>query len=412
MRRFGWLHHPTDLDASRAEAPSTARRQDMALAVLIVVMQVIAASLVDRTWQVPHPVRVVLILLSAIVLLGRRRQPLLVAVLTVIVDSAMPILPPHQSWLPMASLVALYTLATHRERRLSWSAGAGAGLWLTLASVLARPGEILGALVYFDYAIVAVAVGDSVRNRRAYLAQAQERAVQAERTREEEAQRRVREERIRIARELHDVVAHHITLVNAQAGVARHLMRSHPDKAYEALSHITETSAAALDELRSTVSLLRREGDPPPTLQPAPTFDQLNYLLDSFRHSGLDVRFQRDGEARPLAASADLAAYRIVQESLTNAQKHGSRPTADVQLTYTDQTLWISVINPARQGQRGGGTGHGLIGMRERADAAHGTLTTALPADGTFRVNATLPLQPAKNDEPGSNDVPAKDDQL
>ncbi|MBQ0916565.1 sensor histidine kinase [Streptomyces sp. RM99] len=408
MPRTEWLHHPTEPDAGRAVS-STARRQDLALAALIVLMQVIAASLVDNTWQAPHPVRIVLILLSATLLLWRHRQPLPVAVLTVLTDSAMLILPPHQSWLPMAGLVALYTLATHRERRISFSVGAAAGLWLTTASVLARPGEFLGALVYFDYAIVAVAVGDSVRNRRPYLAQAQERAAEAERTREEEAERRVREERIRIARELHDVVAHHITLVNAQAGVARHLMHRHPDKAYEALSHITETSAAALDELRSTVSLLRRADDPPPSLQPAPTFDQLDALLDSFRHSGLDICFHREGTPRPLASSADLAAYRIVQESLTNAQKHGSEPIADVRLTYTDQSLWISVTNPARPGQHGAGTGHGLIGMRERADAAHGTLTTVLRPDKTFRVHATLPVQPAKNDEPAQ---PAKDDQL
>lgn len=402
----GWLRHLTEPDASRA-SPSTARRQDLALAALIVLMQVIAASLVDRTWQAPHPVRVALILLSSVLLLWRRRQPVLVAVLTVLADSAMLTLSPHQSWLPMAGLVALYTLATHRERRISFSVGAAAGLWLTAASALARPGEFLSALVYFDYAIVAVAVGDSVRNRRAYLAQAQERAAEAERTREEEAERRVREERIRIARELHDVVAHHITLVNAQAGVARHLMHRRPEEAYQALSHITETSAAALDELRSTVWLLRRADDPPPSLQPAPTFGQLDVLLNSFRHSGLDVRFHREGTPGSLAASADLAAYRIVQESLTNAQKHGSEPTADVRLTYTDQTLWISVTNPARPGHHGAGTGHGLIGMRERADAAHGTLSTALSPEGTFRVRATLPLQPAKNDEPPQ---PAKED--
>ncbi|MEV0744185.1 histidine kinase [Streptomyces sp. NBC_01220] len=408
MPRSGWSHRPAEPEASRA-ASSNARRQDLALAALIVLMQVIAASLADKTWQAPHPVRVALILLSATLLLWRRRQPLLVAVLTVIADSAMLIIPPHKSWLPMAGLVALYTLATQRERRVSFSVGVVSGLWLTAASVLVRPGEFLSALVYFDYAIVAVAVGDSVRSRRAYLAQAQERAAQAERTREEEAERRVREERIRIARELHDVVAHHITLVNAQAGVARHLMRSHPDKAYEALSHITETSAAALDELRATVSLLRRADDPSPSLQPAPTFGQLDALLDSFRHGGLDVRFHREGTARPLAASADLAAYRIVQESLTNAQKHGSQPTADVRLTYTDQTLWISVTNPAGPGQHGAGTGHGLIGMRERADAAHGTLTTALRPNGTFRVQANLPLQAVKNDDPAQ---PAKDDQL
>ncbi|WP_318218970.1 sensor histidine kinase [Streptomyces sp. SCL15-6] len=400
MRRLRWLYQPTAPDASPAEAASAARRQDVALAALIVVAQVITASLVDKGWQPPHPVRVGLIVVSAVLLLWRRRQPVRVLVLTVVVDSAMPLLPPHQAWLPMASLVGLYTLATRCERRVSWRVGAVTGLWLALESLLTRPGDILGSLALLDCAVVAVAVGDSVRSRHAYLAQVQARALQAERTREEEAQRRVREERIRIARDLHDVVTHHITLVNAQAGVARHLMRTHPDKAYAALSHITETSAAALDELRSTVSLLRREDDPPPTLQPAPRFDQLHKLLDSFHHSGLDVRLARDGTPRPLAASADLAAYRIVQEALTNAQKHGSSPTADVHLTYTDTTLWISITNPALPGHQGTGTGHGLIGMRERADAAHGTLTTVLRPDNTFRVHATLPLHPAKDDSP------------
>ncbi|MFE4756109.1 sensor histidine kinase [Streptomyces mirabilis] len=398
MRRFASPHQPTAPKARHAGGPLTRRRQDAALAVLIVVMQVIAACIVGKSWQAPHPARIALIVVGAAFLLWRRGRPLPVTAGTVVADIAMLTVPPHQSWVPMASLVALYTLASQSERRTSWSAGAAAGLWLALASVLIRPGEILGSLVYFDYAVVAVAVGDSVRNRRAYLAQAEKRALQAERTREEEARRRVREERVRIARDLHDVVTHHITLVNAQAGVARHLMRTDPDKAYQALSHIAETSAAALTELRSTVSLLRQDDDPSPSLQPAPSLDRLNQLLDSFRGGGLGVRLSRDGTHRPATALADLTAYRIIQEALTNAQKHSTTPTADVKLTYTDTTLWISITNPASPHHRGAGTGHGLINMRERAEAASGTLTASLRPDNTFRVYATLPLAPVKDD--------------
>ncbi|MFC8666491.1 sensor histidine kinase [Streptomyces sp. NPDC057199] len=397
MRRFPSLSRPTAPDTQPAGTFFTARRQDAALAALIIVMQVIAACIAEE-WHAPNPARIALVVIGAVALLWRRRHALPVTVLTVAADSVVPAIPPHQSWVPMASLVALYTLATATERRTAWCAGVTVGLWLTLASIIARPGDLLGAVVYFDFTVVAVAVGDSVRNRRAYLAQAEERARQAERTRDEEARRRVHEERVRIARDLHDVVAHHIALVNAQAGVARHLIRKDPDKAYQALSHITETSAAALDELRSTVSLLRQDSDPAPSLQPAPSLDRLGQLLEPFRSGGFDVRLSRDATPRPLTAMADLAAYRIIQEALTNAQKHATQPTAEVKLTYTDNTLWISVINPAHPHHRGPGTGHGLVGMRERAEAADGTLTASLRPDNTFRVYATLPFAPVKDD--------------
>jgi signal transduction histidine kinase len=243
-----------------------------------------------------------------------------------------------------------------------------------------------------NFVIVVVAAGDSVRNRRAYLAQVEERAVQAERTREEDARRIVREERVRIARELHDVVAHHMALVNAQVAVAHHLLRTDLDKAYLALAHVKETSRSALDELRATVSLLRDDDDPHTDLQPAPSFSGLGDLLTSVRETGLDIRLSTSGPVRRLSGTTDLAAYRIVQEALTNASKHGTGSRAALNLTYTSTALDITVTNQGQPARRGPGTGHGIIGMRERAEAASGTLAAGLGPDGTYRLHATLPL--------------------
>nr|BFE59309.1 hypothetical protein GCM10020063_038350 [Dactylosporangium thailandense] len=195
--------------------------------------------------------------------------------------------------------------------------------------------------------------------------------------------RQVREERVRIARDLRDVVANHITLVNAQAGVAHHLLRTDPDRAYQALAGIRDTS-------RATVGLLRAD-DEPDNRQPAPGFAELDALLDGFRQAGLDVRVTRSGVPRPLTGTADLAAYRIAQEALTNARKHGSGGAVDLDLTYSTDTLDITLANPARPGVQGPGTGHGLIGMRERAASAGGRFSAAMTA-GRFVLHLSLPL--------------------
>ncbi|MFG2961536.1 sensor histidine kinase [Streptomyces sp. NPDC048291] len=249
------------------------------------------------------------------------------------------------------------------------------------------------ALVRFDVLILVTAVGDAVRSRRAQLAAAERRAVRAERTREEEARRRVTEERIRIARELHDVVAHHITLVNAQAGVAQYLVRTDAEKAYRALGDIKETSHVALEELRSTVGLLRQPDDAPLSLTPVPDLDDLDSLVESFRRAGMTVEVTRTGDRRPLASAAGLAAYRIVQEALTNTHKHAGTATASVTLAYGTEMLEITVADDGSgTAPPGLGTGHGLIGMHERAAAFGGTLTAGPCPQGGFRVHAELPF--------------------
>lgn len=366
----------------------------VAPALLVVLLGLADPSLQGPGRYLPSPAQVAVIVAGAVPLLWRLRAPLVVSAAAVAADCVLPLLTPHSPWVPGASMLALYTLAVRTERRTVWAATAGAALCVTGASVLGGPGGLLSLahVLPANFVIVVVAAGDSVRNRRAYLAQVEERAVQAERSREDDARRSVREERVRIARELHDVVAHHMTLVNAQVGVAHHLLHTDPSKAYQALAHVRETSRSALDELRAAVCLLRDDDNPHARLQPAPSFSGLDDLLASVRETGLDIRLSASGPARRLSGATDPAAYRIVQEALTNASKHGTGNYAALNLSYTSTTLGITVTNQCRPGQRGPGTGHGVIGMRERAEAAGGSLTAGLGPGGTYRLHATLPL--------------------
>ncbi|MEU4242633.1 histidine kinase [Actinoplanes sp. NPDC026619] len=359
----------------------------------ILIMMAAVAYRDGHFWRTPTSAQLILILHGALALLFRLRFPVAVTIVAVAAGAALPLVAGHLVLVDVPAVVALYTLATLRGRRTAWTAGIVAAVALTAAIAPWQAGGLLDVanLVPANYAALAVAAGEGTRNRRQLLAEAHERAALAERTREEEAHRRVRAERIRIARDLHDVVAHHITLVNAQAGVAHHLMRSHPEQAVAALAGIRDTSRAALDELRATVGLLRQDDDPPPSRQPTPTFADLDDLVDGFRRSGFAVEVTTTGSARPLAGAADVAAYRIVQEALTNASKHGTDRHAEVRVEWTGNELTIAVANPARPGHAGPGTGHGLIGMHERAESADGSVTSGPRPDGTYEVRVTLP---------------------
>ncbi|MYS86676.1 sensor histidine kinase [Embleya scabrispora] len=200
---------------------------------------------------------------------------------------------------------------------------------MTAALAASRSEGILdaGTLAWFDVLVLAVAIGDTTRSRRAYPATLHDRAEHAERTREDEAARRVAAERVRIARDLHDVVAHHITQVNAQTGVARHLVLTDPEAAHQALGQPKDTSRAALDELRATVGLLRKEGGAHPRT-PSPTPADLDDLAESFRRTGLPIEITVTGTPRPATPSVELAAFRITQEALTNTAEHAGPATA------------------------------------------------------------------------------------
>jgi signal transduction histidine kinase len=233
---------------------------------------------------------------------------------------------------------------------------------------------------------VVVVAGIAVANRRAYVASIRDRA-------EHDARRRLDEERLRIARELHDVVAHTMATINVQAGVAAHVLPTRPEVAAESLQAIKTASKEGLRELRAILNVLRQADDADPT-QPAPGTARLEDLIAGARRAGLETTLTVTGNPVPLPGAVDLAAYRIIQESLTNTIRHAGPATAAVALGYARDELRIDVTDTGR-GQAviaGNGDGHGLAGMRERAAAVGGTVEAGPGPAGGFLVAARLPL--------------------
>ncbi|MEV6262989.1 histidine kinase [Streptomyces sp. NPDC051784] len=349
--------------------------------------------------RTPEPSSVVLMVLAAGALVLRRRRPVAVLAVTGVLSTAEFLFVDPPAPVVVSAVVALFTVAASTDRPTTWRLGL-----LTMA-VLTVAAMAVGSAPWYSQQNVGVlawtglagAAGDAVRSRRAFIDAIRERAERAERTREEEARRRVAEERLRIARDLHDVVAHHIALVNVQAGVAAHVMDKRPDQAKEALAHVRDASRSALDELRATVGLLRQSGDPEAPTEPAPGLAVLGALLDTFRNAGLPVEVACTDPESPLPAAADLAAYRIIQEALTNVRKHaGSGAKAEVSVVRVGATAEITVLDDGGGAEPGpaptGGGGHGLIGMRERVTALGGTLTAGPRYGGGFRIHAILPV--------------------
>lgn len=296
----------------------------------------------------------------------------------------------------VAVVVALYTVAVATDRRTTVHAFALSALVLVAAVGLVSAGQ--APRFFLDTAsglltssAIAAAVGDAVRSRRAYLTATEERADRAERTQEEEARRQVVEERLRIARELHDVVAHHVAVVSVQAGLAGHLILRQPQAAQQALHQVQQASSAILDELAGILNVLRQPDDQDQPGPPAPGLAELEELVDSYVRAGLPVHLSRAGQPRQLSGNADLVAYRVVQEALTNAHKHGGS-SARVAITYTPSDIVLDVVNPLNGPQpQHRGTGHGLTGMRERAAAVGGHLQVRADAPDEFRVRLSLP---------------------
>jgi signal transduction histidine kinase len=296
-------------------------------------------------------------------------------------------------------VLLVFTVAVERDRRTGLYAGlAGiAGLLVVVGiqnSLDELPGPLLAALAW---PALAVAAGDLTRTRREAIAAAEERARRAEETREEEARRRVAEERLHIARELHDVVAHRMAVVNVQAGVAEHLLRSRPDDAAAALRVVRSSAQAALDNLGSILNVLRSAGENDASVEPAPMLTELTALIDSYRDAGLAVEYETSGAARPLADTTQLALYRTVQEALTNAHKYGDGHVR-LRVSHAADGVAVELINPIAVASAGdvaqsasGAGGFGLTGMRERVLAAGGTLQVGPDGKGRFAVRAHFP---------------------
>ncbi|MFJ1652085.1 sensor histidine kinase [Streptomyces sp. NPDC088337] len=339
----------------------------------------------------------------------RRRMPEKMLVLAGAAGAAQLVLDAETMVADFAMLVIIYTVAAIGARWASRFALAGGLCAATLAQIRwpQHDASALGnvAITVFQTVPFALAwvLGDSVRTRRAYFAQLEERAARLEKEREAQAKVAVAAERARIARELHDVVAHNVSVMVVQADGAAYVLDAAPDQAKKALETISSTGRQALAEMRRLLGVLRtgehQEGG---EYVPQPDVGQIEDLVEQCRGSGLPVDFRIEGTPRPLPSGVELTAYRIVQEALTNTRKHGGpNAGASVRLVYFDDGLGLLVEDdgkgaPHELYEEGGadGHGHGLIGMRERIGMVGGTLDAGPRPGGGFRISALLPLKP------------------
>jgi signal transduction histidine kinase len=301
----------------------------------------------------------------------------------------------------LVTMVAVYTVALASDRWATLAIACGTAMVLAVSGVVFAERWWLSPVIVSAVAQtgLAAAIGEAVRGRRANVAAIEERAYRAERTREEEAARRVMEERLRIARELHDVLGHQVAVISVQAGVAAHFLESEPAQAREALAHIRQAGRSALDELRTTVGLLRQPNARPDQAdadwapEPVPGLHRLPQLVASFTATGLRVEQHVEGDPRELPATVDLTGYRVVQEALTNVSKHAPGAVATVRLTYLTSEFRVEVTDTGTGAPSlaEAGAGHGLLGMRERALSSGGTFTAGPVPGGGFRVAAALP---------------------
>jgi signal transduction histidine kinase len=309
----------------------------------------------------------------------------------------------------VAPLLALYTVAHTQEHRRRHQLVAGVTLLLlAMAHIVVRPQSLVGAgtLALVAFGALAVAAGEATRHRRAYLAEVEARLARAERERDAEiarrhteAARQLTEERLRIARDLHDVLGHQLAVINVQSAVAAQMTANDPGAATTALTHVRTASQTALAELRDTIGLLRG-GDLSPT-EPTVGLADLDRLLASFTRLGLDVHAHVALPAS-LPAPMDLTAYRVVQEALTNVRRHAGPVAVQVKVTADGQRLTVDVRNdrPAESSEPSENSestsaavpGHGLTGLRERLAALGGTLRAGPESGGGFRLTAALPI--------------------
>ena len=377
---------------------------DVLLALGIGLVQVLGVLVSERVgraagWRDPDALAYLLLVGGAAALLFRRRWPLPVLAVTLACGLAYAARNYPEGPSQLAVYPALWTVALTLPRRQAWLAAA-------VAAVAAAAVELfLYGDTMFDgeplYAAVTVLAamwwGEAVRARRAYVAELRDRAERAERTREEEARRRVDEERLRIARELHDVVSHTIGVISVQAGVAAHLLHRRPDKAADSLAAIRQASDEALGELHAMLGVLRQgdgDGGRAP-LAPAPGLAELDALVAQAAGAGIEVKVAVEGEPRRLPSAVDLACYRVVQESLTNVVRHAGASQAEITVTHHDDRVVVEVLDDGGRGLRAtepSAGGQGIPGMRERARALGGSLEAGPRPGGGFRVQASLPV--------------------
>ncbi|MER6950322.1 sensor histidine kinase [Nonomuraea sp. NPDC000554] len=337
----------------------------------------------------------VLLAVTSLPLLVRQTRP--VATVVAVVTGALLYqaldFPGGASTIPPA--IALFTALTVGYRVLAvsatlvWVAGT-----LALGWVGTRPPGVQGTIWFVTSLVAIIILGEMSRHRREQLIAERERVTQAEHAREEEAKRRVTEERLRIARELHDLLAHSISVINLQAGVSEHLIDRDPEQARRALGDIRRVSKEVLVELRGALGVLRDAGEGEEPLAPTPGMDRLPELVRRAKTGGIEVVLDLPEDGQELPKSVDLAVYRIVQEALTNIIKHARAARAEVSIRREAGDLLIEVRDDGVGWAEGASEeGNGLVGMRERAMSLNGSFAAGLAPEGGFRVEARLPVR-------------------
>ncbi|HZD38177.1 MAG TPA: sensor histidine kinase [Actinomycetes bacterium] len=396
-----------DRIATRLRLPEWA--QDIVLALLVAFFQIVGTRRVAPAGGVaqladPAYLGYLLLAVPGLALLVRRRWPMAVLAITAAISLVYYTAgyPDGPGWI--ALFIAAYTVNARGDGERSVQVVGGTVLLLSVVWLLTAdlsPIQDAGWVFFrIGTAIMAVVLGDMLRARRVVAAEALERAERAERTREEEARRRVDAERLRIAREVHDTVAHAIAVINVQAGVTAHVLDRRPERARETLVTIEQTSARALSELRATLGVLRDAAD---GQAPAPGLAQVEELVGLAREAGLDLKLEAGSPPRELPGAVDQAAYRIVQESLTNAIRHAGPARVTVSIVYGPDDLELRVADDGRgpcEGAGPAGGGRGIVGMRERAELLGGELVAGPGPDRGFQVRARLPLRPRPEEAP------------
>jgi signal transduction histidine kinase len=377
------------LNVHRSLRPS---RRDAALALALALAGVIEAWVVVDAGS--RPAAALAAIVGTVPLAWRRLLP--IATMVVVVGSLVVIgfsdVDIADLMAPFVGIViAMYSVGAHAARRRSL-VGLALGLALAAISVTVETGFSIA-----DYSFAGIAAagpwlaGAALRGRRLEAAELATRAARLEREREEQARLAVAEERARIARELHDVIAHHVTVMTVQAGAVRRLLTPDQERERDTLLGVERTGREALNEMRRLLGMLRAT-DEPGALAPQPSLRHLDSLAEQLRDAGLPVEVRFEGTPVELPLGLDLSAYRIVQEALTNTLKHAGGARARVVVRYREREVELEIADDGQGTTNGTGSGSGLVGMRERAALVGGEVEAGPAADGGYAVRARLPL--------------------
>jgi len=373
---------------------------DSAIAVGLLVVALTTGSDIGEFRSEPDALNVFFIVVMTLPLAVRRLYPVAVFVVVVLAWGADRALDYPGTLATLGVVLAFYTIGAELSRKRSWRIGGMAAILIVAFTLFgAAILESVGTAAVFSTIISTVTpllIGREMHERRQHVDELRERAELAEREREEEARRAVADERVRIARELHDVVAHQMSVMTLQADGARRVADGSDPRVIVALETIRETGHRGLEEMRRMVGLLRTQAESEPPTEPLPGLGDVEPLVAQVRGAGVPVDLMIDGQVRPLPESTELSAYRIIQESLTNAVQHGGpNVTTRVRVEYGESHLDIVVEDDGRGAAAvsGSSPGHGLVGMRERVAVLGGEFSANPKPGGGYRVRARIPVE-------------------